>query len=63
MYLDYMTVDSKCNIIVDCHITKGNVHDSKPYIERMEYIQKKFGFKIKEAGIDSGYDTLEIKKF
>lgn len=63
MYLDHRTVDSKCNIIVDCHITKGNVHDSQPYIERMKYIQKKFGFKIKEAGIDSGYDTLEIKKY
>lgn len=63
MYLDHRTVDSKCNIIVDCHITKGNVHDSKPYIERMEYIKKKFGFKIKEVGVDSGYDTLEIKKY
>ena len=47
MYLDHRTVDSKCNIIVDCHITKGNVHDSKPYIERMEYIKKKYGFNIK----------------
>ena len=27
MYLDHRTVDSKCNIIVDCYITKGNVHD------------------------------------
>ena len=63
MYLDHRTVDSKCNIIVDCHITKGNVHDSKPYIERMEYIKKKYGFKIKEVGVDSGYDTLEIKKY
>jgi len=63
MYLDHRTVDSKCNIIVDCHITKGNVHDSKPYIERMEYIKKKFGFNIKEVGVDSGYDTLEIKKY
>ena len=63
MYLDHRTVDGKCNIIVDCHITKGNVHDSKPYIERMEYIKNKFGFNIKEVGIDSGYDTLEIKKY
>lgn len=63
MYLDHRTVDSKCNIIVDCHITKGNVHDSKPYIERMEHIKKKFGFNIKEVGVDSGYDTLEIKKY
>lgn len=35
MYLDHRTVDSKCNIIVDCHITKGNVHDSLPYINRL----------------------------
>ena len=63
MYLDHRTVDSKCNIIVDCHITKGNVHDSQPFIERMEYIKNKFGFKIKEVGVDSGYDTLEIKKY
>ena len=63
MYLDHRTVDSKCNIIVDCHITKGNVHDSKPFINRMNYIEKTFNFKIKEVGIDSGYDTLEIKKY
>ena len=63
MYLDHRTVDSKCNIIVDCHITKGNVHDSQPYLQRLEYIKNKFGFDIKEVGIDSGYDTLEIKKY
>ena len=56
MYLDHRTVDSKCNMIVDCHITKGNVHDSVPYISRLEYIKNKFGFNIKEVGIDSGYD-------
>ena len=63
MYLDHRTVDDKCNIIVDCHITKGNVHDSKPFIERMEYIKNKFGFNIKEVGVDSGYDTIDIKKY
>ena len=35
MYLDHRTVDSKCNIIVDCHISKGNVHDSVPFINRV----------------------------
>lgn len=63
MYLDHRTVDSKCNIIVDCHITKGNVHDSQPYIQRLEHIKNKFRFDIKEVGVDSGYDTLEIKKY
>ena len=63
MYLDHRTVDSKCNIIVNCHITKRNIHNSVPYINRLEYIQNKYGFKIKEVGIDSGYDTLDIKKY
>ena len=63
MYLDHRTVDSKCNIIVDCYITRGNVHDSVPYISRLEYLKRKFKFDIKEVGIDSGYDTLDIKKY
>lgn len=63
MYLDHRTVDDKCNIIVDAYITKGNVHDSVPFIDRAEYIKWKFGFDIKKYGVDSGYLTLEIKKY
>ncbi len=63
MYLDHRTVDSKCNIIVDCYVTKGNVHDSVPFIDRAEYIKHKYGFDIKEWALDSGYDTLDIKKY
>ena len=63
MYLDHRTVDDKCNIIVDCFITKGNVHDSGPFIERAEYIKNKFNFTIKNYGVDSGYLTLDIKKY
>ncbi len=63
MYLDHRTVDDKCNIIVDAYITKGNVHDSVPFIERAEYIKRTFGFDIKKYGVDSGYLTLDIKKY
>ena len=63
MYLDHRTVDHKCNIIVDAYITKGNVHDSSPFIDRAEYIKKKFKFDIKKYGVDSGYLTLDIKKY
>ena len=63
MYLDHRTTDDKCNIIVDCYVTKGNVHDSGPFIERCEYIKKTFGFDIKKYGVDSGYLTLDIKKY
>ena len=63
MYLDHRTVDDKCNIIVDCYVTKGNVHDSNPYIERMEYLKRIFNFNIQKVALDSGYATLDIKKY
>lgn len=63
MYLDHRTVDDKCNIIVDCYITKGNVHDSGPFINRAEYIKNTFNFNIKKYAVDSGYLTLDIKKY
>ena len=63
MYLDHRTVDDKCNIIVDAYVTKGNVHDSGPFIERAEYIKNKFRFELKKYAVDSGYLTLDIKKY
>ena len=63
MYLDHRTVDDKCNIIVDAYITKGNVHDSSPFIDRVEYIKSIFNFDVKKYGVDSGYLTLDIKKY
>ena len=63
MYLDHRTTDDKCNIIVDAYITKGNVHDSQPFINRAEYIKKTYGFEIKRYAVDSGYLTLDIKKY
>lgn len=62
MYLDHRTVDHKCSIIVDAYMTEGNIHDSKPYNDRLDYIEKTFNFKVKKVALDSGYDTLEIKK-
>ncbi|XOK59403.1 IS1182 family transposase [Paenibacillus elgii] len=63
-YLDHRTVDHKYNIITDVHITPGNVHDSKPYLERLELQIKKFEFdKILEAvALDAGYYTADICK-
>lgn len=63
MYLDHRTVDHKCNIIVDAYMTEGNIHDSIPYTSRLDYIKDTFGFNIKRCAADSGYDTLDIKKY
>lgn len=60
MYLDHRTVDGLNNFIVDVHITAGNVHDSKPYLSRINYIQNQYGFSTENVGLDSGYYSWEI---
>ena len=62
MYLDHRTVDDKANIIVDAYVTEGNVHDSNPYNERIDYVEETYDFKVEKVALDSGYDTLDIKK-
>ena len=62
MYLDHRTVDGKNNIIIDCHITPGNIHDSGPYIDRLDQIEKIFGLIPGKVALDSGYYSLDILK-
>src|SRR5690606_18102851 len=61
-YLDHRSVDGKCNIITDVHVTAGNVHDSVPYLERLDRQQKRFGLGVKAVGLDAGYFTASICK-
>ena len=63
MYLEHRTVNGKCNIITDAYVTKGNLHDSVVCTERLEYQKNKLNLDIKKVGLDSGYDTLDIKKY
>ena len=60
MYLDHRSVDGKYNLIVDAYITKGNVHDSQPYLERLQYLEDKYQLKPQAVGLDSGYYSYEI---
>ena len=61
MYLDHRTVDGKNNNNQwDCHITPGNVHDSGPYIDRLNQIEKNFGLTPGKVALDSGYYSLDI---
>lgn len=61
-YLDHRTVDRKCAIITDVHVTAGNVHDSVPYLERLDRQVKRFGFEVTQVGLDAGYNTSWICK-
>lgn len=61
-YLDHRTVDGRCNIITDVHLTPGNVHDSKPYLGRLDRQKERFGFDVQSVGLDAGYFTAGICK-
>jgi hypothetical protein len=61
-YLDHRTTDMKFNIITDVHVTPGHVHDSVPYISRLDRQIERFGFKVEAVALDSGYLTNLICK-
>ena len=63
MYLEHRTVNGKCTIITDAYVTKGNIHDSVVCEKRLEYQKEKLNLNIKKVGLDSGYDTLDRKKY
>lgn len=63
MYLEHRTVNGKCNIITDAYVTKGNIHDSVVCTERLDYQRNKLNLGINKVGLDSGYDTYDIKKY
>jgi transposase len=61
-YLDHRTVDSRHSIITDSFVTPGNVHDSIPYLNRLDRQRERFGFDVEAVGLDAGYFTAGICK-
>lgn len=61
-YLDHRTVDGKHNIITDTFVTPGNVHDSKPYLSRLDRQLTAFNLYPEYVGLDAGYKTAGICK-
>lgn len=59
-YLDHRTVDAKYAIITDSFITPGNVHDSVPYLSRLDRQIETFGFKVEAVGLDAGYNNAPL---
>lgn len=58
-YLDHRTVDAKHSIITDSHVT-AMVHDSQPYLGRLDRQRERFGFEVQWVGLDAGYYTPTI---
>lgn len=61
-YLDHRTVDAKHSLITDVYVTPGNVHDSVPYLDRLDRQRERFDFTVEAVGIDAGYSTAPICK-
>lgn len=61
-YLDHRTTCGQHNLITDTHVTPANVHDSIPYLERLDRQRERFGFATRAVGLDAGYMTAPICK-
>ena len=59
-YLDHRTVDGRHAIITDTHVTPANVHDSVPYLSRLDRQRERFGFRVRAVGVDAGYAAAAI---
>jgi IS5 family transposase len=59
-YFNHMTTDIPNNIITDVYATAGDVHDSVPYLSRLDYQMEKFNFGVEGISLDTGYNTAVI---
>ncbi|WP_227175419.1 IS1182 family transposase [Marinobacter sp. CA1] len=61
-YLDHRTVDGRHAIITDSYATPANLHDSRPYLDRLDRQRERFGFDVWGVGLDAGYYTAGLCK-
>ncbi len=61
-YLDHRTVDGRLGLITDTYATPANVHDSIPYLERLDRQRERFGLAVTAVGLDAGYASAAIAK-
>lgn len=61
-YSGHFTTDIKHNIITDVFVTPGNVSDSVPYLERLDYQIERFNLGIEGVSLDAGYNNAPVCK-
>ena len=61
-YLDHRTVDGVHALILDTHVTPGNVNDSTPYLDRLDRTRERFDLDVGAVGLDAGYFTPRVCK-
>lgn len=55
-------IRSERQLVRDIHVTPANVHDSVPYLDRLDHMRSRFGFDVAAVGLDAGYFTPAICK-
>jgi transposase len=58
-YKVHTSIDADSRVILDNKVTTGSCHDTQIYLERLQYIQNKYNFLIKEVIADRGYGAAE----
>jgi hypothetical protein len=53
--IERLPVDARYPIITDTHVTLTSVHDSQPYLARLDRQRERFGFQVQAVGLDAGY--------
>ena len=61
-YLDHRTVDGRLGIITDSFATPASVHDSIPYLDRLDRQRARFALPVATVGLDAGYATAAIAR-
>jgi len=61
-YLDHRTVDGRFGVITDTDATPANVHDSIPYLARLDRQRERFGLPVTAVGLDAGYASAAIAR-
>ena len=59
-YLNHQCSDLDTGIILDVFVTGGDVQDCECCTERFAYLKNQKRYPVRAAGLDSGYDTIEI---
>jgi len=61
-YLDHRTTCGQHNLITDTHVTPASIHDSIPYLDRLDRQRQRFDFETKAVGLDAGYMSVPLCK-
>jgi transposase len=58
-YKIHTSIDADSRVILDNKVTTGAYHETRIYLERLEYIKNKYELSIQEAIADRGYGAAE----